>query len=98
MRKRDGLTPEPVEQSTTLKNQKNQENFEFLVSEKGELSETLKNSENSLVQKLDEMNPDRGPKKLIMASSYQELAKDVFRIYQHSYFQTPEADFNWSIS
>ena len=50
-----------------------------MVSEKGELSETLKNSENSLVQKLDEMNLDQGPEKLIVASSYQELEKDAYK-------------------
>ena len=50
-----------------------QDNLKDLVSEKA-----VKNSENSLVQKLDEMNLDQGPEKL-MASSYQKLEKDAYK-------------------
>ena len=77
MRKRDGLPPEPLEQSTTFRNLKFQDVLETLISEKADLPETVKNSENSLVQKLDEMNWDQGPGKLIVASSYQELEKEA---------------------
>ena len=39
----------------------------------------MKNSENSLVQKLDKMNQDKGPENLIVASCYQELEKDAYK-------------------
>ena len=80
MRKRNGLPPEPVVQSTTFRNLKFHDSLETLVTETADLPETVKNSENSLVQKLDEMNPDQGPEKLILASSYQELEKDAHKL------------------
>ena len=47
----------------------------------------IRNSENSLAQKLNKINQDQGPENLIVVSSFQELEKDAYKIYNIPIFK-----------
>ena len=84
MSARDDLPPDQAEKCTAIRTLKvaEKEKFPSSFSSSSARKADLpgKSSENSLIQNLDEMNPDPGPKMRTMVSSSLELDKDTQKL------------------
>ena len=76
------MPPDQAEKCTAIRTLKvaEKENSSSPLSGKADLPSKSKSSENSLIQNLDGMSADPGPKKQIMVRSSQELDKDTRKI------------------